>query len=113
MAKFDGALLRILREKQKLTVADLARLTERDYKTIAGCERNERRPSLELVERLCWALDCGAGELFTPGSDDDDRPTDLGAETDAWIARTLADAPPLTQRQAAKVSRALFAQVQS
>jgi hypothetical protein len=36
------------------------------------------------------------------------RPTDLGEATDRWIAETLASAPPMTERQAARISAILF-----
>ena len=76
-----------------------------------GAERSP--PSISSLERLCTALGVGPDALFAPADGDGDtdvdlRPTELGRDTDDWIARTLATAPPLTRRQAERISAALF-----
>jgi transcriptional regulator with XRE-family HTH domain len=73
-------------------------------------ERNETRPSIASLERLCEALSASPDTFFTASDDDeaDLRPTELGRNADEWIARTLATAPPLTKRQAERISAALF-----
>lgn len=110
MPRFDGALQRARRKHLGLTLDELARLCSRSYSTIVSLERGELRPSITTLERLCAALSCGPDVLFTADEDDDAdlRPTELGRDTDAWVARTLATAPPLTKRQAERISSALF-----
>jgi transcriptional regulator with XRE-family HTH domain len=106
--RFDGARLRARRKRQRLTVEDVARLASLRYAFVVTLERNEARPSISALERLCAALDCDPRALFTAGPDDDERPTELGRAADEWIAQTLAAAPPLTGRQARNISAILF-----
>jgi transcriptional regulator with XRE-family HTH domain len=110
MPQFIGTLLRTRRKELGLTREELARLTGRSYSTIVSFERGEFRPSIASLERLCEALGCTPDTFFTPGDDDDTdpRPTDLGPDVDDWVAKTLATAPPLTKRQAERISAALF-----
>jgi transcriptional regulator with XRE-family HTH domain len=110
MPRFDGALLRARRQQLRVSRDELARLASLTYSTIVSLERNEVRPSISSLERLCGALGCGPDTFFAAAEDDDAdlRPTELGRDTDNWIARTLATAPPLTKRQAERVSAALF-----
>ena len=110
MPRFDGALLRARRKHLGLKLDELARLSSLSYATIMGLERNQARPSIGSLERLCEALGCSPDTLFALADDDDCdlRPTDLGRDTDEWVARALATAPPLTRRQAERVSAALF-----
>jgi transcriptional regulator with XRE-family HTH domain len=112
-SKFDGALLRARRQELGLTVeelADLASLTGRSKRRVATLEDFEAgriRPSVAALEKLCRALDCPPSALYS-GGEDDDRPTELGDATDRWIAETLASAPPMTDRQAARISAILY-----
>jgi transcriptional regulator with XRE-family HTH domain len=116
MSKFDGALLRARRQELGLTVeelADLANLTGRPKRRVATLEDFEAgriQPSIGTLEKLCRVLGCDPGALFSGEEDDntDTRPTDLGEATDRWIAETLAAAPPMTDRQAARTSAILF-----
>jgi transcriptional regulator with XRE-family HTH domain len=110
MPRFDGALLRVRRKHLGLTLDELARLSSLSYSTVISMERNHVRPSISSLERLCSALSC-TPDTFFAGEEDDEtdlRPTELGRDVDAWIARTLASAPPLTQRQADRISAVLF-----
>lgn len=116
MPRFDGARLRARRKYLGLKLDELARLSSLSYATLMGLERNQARPSIGSLERLCAALGCGPDMLFAPADDDGDtdldlRPTELGRDTDEWIARALSTAPPLTTRQAERVSAALFGRV--
>jgi transcriptional regulator with XRE-family HTH domain len=114
--RFDGALLRARRQELGLTVEELADLTDltgrpkRRVATLEDFEAGRIRPSVAALEKLCRALDCSPSALYSGGEDDDrdDRPTDLGEATDRWIAETLASAPPMTDRQAARISAILF-----
>lgn len=108
MPRFKGAKLRARRKDLGLTVDELAHLSILSYSTIVAFERNQARPSISSLERLCTALSCTPNEFFGDDDDDDLRPTELGRDTDAWIAHTLATAPPLTRRQAERVSAVLF-----
>lgn len=116
MPRFDGALLRARRQELGLTVeelADLANLTGRPKRraaTLEDFEAGRIRPSIDALEKLCRALDCPPSALYSGDEDDDrdDRPTELGEATDRWIAETLASAPPMTDRQAARISAILF-----
>jgi transcriptional regulator with XRE-family HTH domain len=110
MPRFDGARLRTRRKYLKLTIDELARLSSSSYSTIMSLERNQARPSIGSLERLCSALSCTPDTFFTAEDDDeaDLRPTELGRDADEWVARTLSTAPPLTRRQADRISAALF-----
>lgn len=110
MPRFDGALLRARCKDLGVTSAELARLSSLSYGTIKGLRQNQVRPSISALERLCSALSCSPDTFFAPTEDDeaDPRPTDLGPAVDDWVARTLATAPPLTKRQAERISAALF-----
>jgi transcriptional regulator with XRE-family HTH domain len=110
MPRFDGALMRARRKHLRVTPDELARLSSLSYATIVTLERNQARPSISSLERLCSALSCSPDTFFALTGDDeaDPRPTDLGPEVDDWVARTLATAPPLSKRQAERISAALF-----
>ena len=110
MPRFDGALLRARRKHLSLKLDELARLSSLSYSTLISLERNQARPSISSLERLCAALGCSPDTFFAADDDDDGdlRPTELGRDTDEWIARALATAPPLTRRQAERISAALF-----
>jgi transcriptional regulator with XRE-family HTH domain len=110
MPRFDGARQRARRKYLGLTIDELARLHGSSYSTIMSLERNQSRPSIGSLERLCGALSCTPDTFFAPDDDDeaDLRPTDLGRDADQWVARTLSTAPPLTKRQAERISAALF-----
>ena len=111
MPRWEGAQLRARRKHLRLTLDELARLSSLSYSTLMSLERNQARPSISSLERLCGALGCGPDMFFAPADDDADsdlRPTDLGRDADEWVARTLATAPPLSRRQAERISAALF-----
>jgi transcriptional regulator with XRE-family HTH domain len=110
MPRFDGTLMRARRKHLNLTRDELARLSSLSYATVMNLERNQARPSISALERLCEALGCTPDTVFAAAEDDDAdlRPTELGRDADAWVARTLATAPPLTTRQAKRISAALF-----
>jgi transcriptional regulator with XRE-family HTH domain len=110
MPRFDGARLRARRKYLHLKLDETARLSKLSYSTLMGFERNQTRPSIGSLERLCGALGCTPDTFFAADDDDDAdlRPTDLGRDADEWVARTLATAPPLTRRQAERISAALF-----
>lgn len=109
MPRFDGARLRARRKHLGLKLDELARLSSLSYSTLMGFERSQIRPSIGSLERLCGALGCSPDTFFVASDNEDDlRPTELGRDTDAWIARTLASAPPLTRRQAERISAVLF-----
>lgn len=109
MPRFDGALLHARRTHLDLTLDDLARAGSLRYAALVSMERNEMRPSVSALGRLCTALSCAPATFFdATDNDPDPRPTDLGREADEWVARALATAPPLTKRQSERVSAALF-----
>jgi transcriptional regulator with XRE-family HTH domain len=110
LPRFDGALLRARRKELGLNVEQVAWLSHLSYGQLNALERNEARPSISSLERLCTALGCNPDSVFAKSDDDgaDLRPTDLGRDTDAWVARTLSTAPRLTKRQAERISAALF-----
>jgi transcriptional regulator with XRE-family HTH domain len=110
MPRFDGARLRARRQHLRVSRDELARLASLSYSFVVGLERGQARPSISALERLCDALGCTPDTFFAAedGDDADPRPTELGRDTDRWIAETLATAPPLTKRQAERVSAALF-----
>jgi transcriptional regulator with XRE-family HTH domain len=126
MSRFDGALLRARREQLGLTIEELSDqtgLTRRRrpgdpppipwrgrYTLLMEIESGTIRPSVNTLEKLCRALGVKPSALFSGELDDDadDRPTDLGAHTDQWVKDTLASAPPMSDRQAARISAILF-----
>lgn len=110
MPTFDGALLRARRTDLKLSRRQLGDLADVPFYTLAKFESGEVRPSVVTLERLCRALGVDPNALFSGEVDDDAdiRPTDLGDTTDQWIRETLRTAPPLTERQAARISAILF-----
>ena len=105
MPAFSPELLRARREAAGKSKEQVAVDIARTYMTVHKLERGEIRPSIETLGRLCHALVCSPTDLFTTDDEptDDTRPTDLGADVDAWIARTLASAPPLTAEQRAEL----------
>jgi transcriptional regulator with XRE-family HTH domain len=113
MPRFDGALLRDRRKYLGLTRPELAQLSTVGYGTILNLERGKIRPSITTLEKLCDGMSCNPDTFFAacPDDDIDPRPTDLGPGADAWVARTLATAPPLTTRQAKRISEVLFGRV--
>jgi transcriptional regulator with XRE-family HTH domain len=110
MLRWTGANLRARRKHLGLTLRELGGLAALSYATIMSFERDDYRPSITSLERLCEALSCTPDTFFTAGDDDeaDLRPTELGRDADEWVARTLATAPPLTERQAKRISAVLF-----
>ena len=110
MPRFDGARLRARRTELKLSRQDVAELSKQTYSAITRMERGEMRASVTALEAVCRALSCTPDTFFDSEPDDDAdlRPTELGAAADRWIAETLATAPPLTERQAARISALLF-----
>jgi transcriptional regulator with XRE-family HTH domain len=110
MPLFDGALLRARRTDLKLSRRQLGDLADVPFYMLAKMESGEIRPSVVTLERLCRALGVDPNALFSGEVDDDAdiRPTDLGDATDQWIKDTLASAPPLTERQAARLAAILF-----
>jgi transcriptional regulator with XRE-family HTH domain len=111
MTRFDGAKLRVRRKHLHLTLDELARLSSLPYAALMTMERDETRPSITALERLCGALDCTPDMFFTAADGDDEadpRPTELGRDIDEWVERAVAAAPPMTRRQAETISAALF-----
>jgi transcriptional regulator with XRE-family HTH domain len=110
MPRFDGTLLRARRKALGVNRAELARLAGLSYSTVMTFEQGRCRASITALERLCEALSCNPDTFFaaTPDDEADPRPTELGPGVDNWIAQTLATAPPLTRRQAERISAALF-----
>lgn len=110
MPRFDGALMRARRQKLGLTIEQLSDLSTLSYASVMRFEIGRARPSVAALEKLCRALAVDPNSLFTADDDDetDLRPTDLGTAADLWIAETLASAPPMTERQAARLSAILF-----
>jgi transcriptional regulator with XRE-family HTH domain len=110
MPTFDGALLRGQRAALKLTRRQLAELADVPVYALAKFEAGDIRPSVVTLEKLCRTLGVAPNDLFSGEVDDDAdlRPTDLGDATDQWIRDTLASAPPLTERQAARVAAILW-----
>ena len=113
MPRWEGALLHARRKNLGLTRPELAQLATVGYGTIHNLERDKIRPSISTLEKLCDALSCNPDTFFaaTPDDDVDPRPTELGRDADNWVARTLATAPPLTERQAKRISEVLFGRV--
>ena len=61
-----GARLRELRTKAKLSASMLGRAADLDQTMIYKIERNEAKPSLDALERLCAALGVSMAEFFAP-----------------------------------------------
>ena len=59
-----GAVLKKARERRKLTQAALAKKVGVHQVTIARLETGERRPSMDLLQRLAKALKVEVGELL-------------------------------------------------
>ncbi len=110
MPRFDGALLRACRTDLKLSRKQLADLADVPFYTLSKFEKGDVRPSVATLEKLCRALGVDPNALFSgePDDDADPRPTDLGDATDRWIKETLASAPPMTERQAARIAAILW-----
>jgi putative transcriptional regulator len=51
-----GAEMARLRKKKKLTQAELAQILGISQRMVAACEAGERRPSVELAQRIGAAL---------------------------------------------------------
>ena len=94
-----------------LTGEQLAQRAGVSYSLVSKIECGNVRPSISSLTRLAVAMDCKPSELLDDSqtADDVDLPTELGANTDAWVKRTLASAPPqLSEDQARLISAALF-----
>lgn len=66
-----GNALRQLRKQKGLTLAELAEKTDSYVGNLSRIERNVTRPSLDLLYRICEALDFSMAEVFAmsePGS---------------------------------------------
>jgi transcriptional regulator with XRE-family HTH domain len=107
MPVFKGELLRARRESRGITREELSARTHRAYGTLVKLEKDEIRPSSTTLGLLAEALGCSVGDFYGQG-DQDDRASDLGPGIDAWIAKTLAEAPPMSPEVARRVSDALF-----
>jgi transcriptional regulator with XRE-family HTH domain len=59
-----GANLKRIREERKLTLPQLAAISELDDKQIAKIEKGQRDIRLSTVIKLLWALDVDANEVF-------------------------------------------------
>jgi transcriptional regulator with XRE-family HTH domain len=102
-----------MRRQRGLTREQLGVLAECSYNMIVKIDRGECKPSLTLLGRLARALDCSVADFFDEddpdlSASDDPRPSDLGAEVDAWIASALPAMPYMTEEIARKVSAVLF-----
>jgi transcriptional regulator with XRE-family HTH domain len=105
---FSGDRLVIAMKAKYLTNPEVAHKARLSNSMIEGIKGGYRQPSAAATARLADAVGCHPGDFFVQVDDHDDRPTELGAAVDAWIKRTLADAPKLTAEQAERVSAALF-----
>lgn len=59
-----GERLRAARVAKDLSLRDLGKAIDRAFETIGSVERGERKPSKELLRRLCAALDLDLAELL-------------------------------------------------
>ncbi len=59
-----GSVLKKARERRKLTQAALAKKVGVHQVTIARIETDERRPSMDLLQRLAKALKVKVGDLL-------------------------------------------------
>lgn len=57
-------LLKQLRDKQDLSVNELARLTGLSPQYLGKLEKSVGNPSLEVIDKLCTALKCQPGDLL-------------------------------------------------
>lgn len=64
-----GRRLRELRLKRKLSLYDVEKLTGLHFTTIGKYERNERRPSLDVLRELAGVYQVSLGELVSEAQD--------------------------------------------
>lgn len=106
--RFSPDKLAKMRERRGMTQVDVGMATGLNPESISRLERGHRRPTRVTLGALARALECEIVELLEE-QEPADLPTELGAETDAWIARTLATAPAhMSEDVARRVSAALF-----
>lgn len=105
-AQFRDDRLRELLDERNLTLDQFAAMIGRSYPQAIRLKMGHSQPSIATFARIVRGLGCTADELLDVG--DDDRPTDLGPEIDAWVAKVVAAMPPMTDEQARRVSVALF-----
>jgi putative transcriptional regulator len=65
MAPWSGPVLKRMRERRKLTQAELAAKIDAHVLTISRLERGVRRPSALMLQRLAKALRCRMEDLLT------------------------------------------------
>ena len=63
-----GNNVRTRREAAGMTQVDLAKRVDAIQSTISGIETGERQPSVDMLLRLAWALDCSLDDLARNGS---------------------------------------------
>lgn len=73
-----GGRLRRLRLKRGLSIYDVERLAKLHFSTISKYERNERQPSIEMLQRLAAIYNVTVASIFAESDDldaylDDER----------------------------------------
>jgi len=98
--------LRELLDERGYSPEEFGREIGQPTATVMKLLSGDIRASIMTFCAMVRALGCSADELLSAG--DDDRPTDLGPETDAWVKSVVAQMPPMTPEQARRTSIALF-----
>ena len=56
----------VLKSKKRTTVAEVARIENLKYTTVDNLYRDKTKGiEFETMNKLCFALDCSTGDLFT------------------------------------------------
>ena len=63
--KYDFNVIRTLRQRKKLTLEELAKISGLTYPTVASIENNKTSPSLNTLDALASALKISAGDLVS------------------------------------------------
>jgi transcriptional regulator with XRE-family HTH domain len=105
---FSGERLCALLDQSPYSDEQFAVLIGKSFHLVRKLKRDEVRPSISTYGKIVSVLGCAADDLLVEADEPDARDSDLGRATDAWIKRTLATAPELTEAQARRVSAALF-----
>jgi transcriptional regulator with XRE-family HTH domain len=115
MAIFSAERLRARRDALGYTREHLAAGIDRSAALIKNFETGLNYPSIPTLGALARELHCGVAEFFDGDGDPDilggtpDVPTELGADVDEWVRRTLATAPARIPEDAARrISAAMF-----
>ncbi len=72
-----GARIRNLRKSKKLTTRDLAELADISQPVISRLENNTRSADVELIERICSALNLSLQDFFADVQEQESLPLEV------------------------------------